>query len=67
MISKNLWVCLRFLDVQGTTAYFKMRFSVKFLDIRIFASGFLKVLEEQKVKSTQDLERLVGRQFGVEK
>ena len=35
-------------------------------DIRIFASGFLKVLEEQEVKSAADLEKLLGKQLKVE-
>src|SRR3989344_1816942 len=42
-----------------------MKISVE--KIRIFASGFSKVLEEQEVKSTKDLEKLVGKQFKVKR
>ncbi len=39
---------------------------IKTDDIRIFASRFLKVLEEQGVKSTQDLEKLIGKEVEIE-
>ncbi len=39
---------------------------IKADDIRMFASGFLKILEEQEVKSAQDLERLIGKEFKIE-
>ena len=41
-----------------------MKIDIK--DIRIFALGFLKILEKQEVKSASDLEKLLGKQLKVE-